>query len=200
MPICAPIYIDFAEARARNEALGNIAFQVADVSQLPWPEGYFDLIWSKYLLQWQDRPETAIREFRRVLKPCGILVCCNFDGFAVTHYPIDPALQDRVNRVFSGLVDPFIGRKMAPMLIATEFSAVAVEVEPDQLFTVIGTIDPQRRRNWEEQLAAVEPYIAKILGGEGAATEFVRDFLAFQDDPETCSYTTLLFARGMRPR
>ena len=191
-------YIAFAGARARAEALASVTFQAADVRQLPWPDGYFDLVWSKYLLQWLDQPQVAVNELCRVLKPGGILVCCNFDGFAVTHVPPDPALQERANRVFHGLIDPFVGRKMATMMFAAGLEGVSVEIEADRLYTVIGAIDPERRRNWDEQLSAARPFIAKILGGD-ATNEFIRDFLDFQDKPETCSYTVLFFAKGIRP-
>jgi ubiquinone/menaquinone biosynthesis C-methylase UbiE len=44
-------------------------------------------------MQWINDPEKAVAEFRRVTKPGGVVVCCNFDGFAITHYPEDESLQ-----------------------------------------------------------------------------------------------------------
>jgi hypothetical protein len=67
------------------------------------------------MLQWVKEPHLAIAEFGRVSKAGATVVCANFDGFAVTHWPEDPVLQPVLERVFSGLVDPFVGRKMAPM-------------------------------------------------------------------------------------
>jgi hypothetical protein len=73
---------------------------------------------------------------------------------------------------------------------------VAVHFEPDRLFTIVGQIDAERRRNWVEQLTAARPHIARILGGERAADKFVEAFLGFQDRPDTSSYTALFFVRG----
>lgn len=108
-------YIDHARMRATAEGLQNLTFQTGDVRKLPFPEGTFDIVWTKYLLQWVAEPMLAMREFARVLKPDGLLVSANFDGFAVTHEPPDPAIQPMTEFVFSNLVDPFIGRKMAGM-------------------------------------------------------------------------------------
>lgn len=102
-------YIDHARMRATAEGLQNLTFQTGDVRELPFPEGTFDIVWTKYLLQWVAEPMLAMREFARVLKPGGLLVSANFDGFAVTHEPPDPAIQPMTEFVFSNLVDPFIG-------------------------------------------------------------------------------------------
>ena len=59
-----------------------------------------------------------------------------------------------MERVFPVLVDPFIGRKMASLFALAGLVDLAVHFEPDRLYTVVGRIDPERRRNWVEQLAA----------------------------------------------
>ena len=45
-------YIDHARMRATAEGLQNLTFQTGDVRELPFPEGTFDIVWTKYLLQW----------------------------------------------------------------------------------------------------------------------------------------------------
>src|SRR5262249_23609305 len=118
-------------------------------SRIAMSDGAFEIIWTKYLLQWVAEPMQAMREFARVLKPGGLLVSANFDGFAVTNEPPDPAIQPMLEFVFNGLVDPFIGRKMAGMCRDCGLIDVDVKMEADRVFTVIGKIDPERRRNWE---------------------------------------------------
>jgi ubiquinone/menaquinone biosynthesis C-methylase UbiE len=192
-------YISYASERASQEGLHNIEFQQGNVFDLPFAGSTFDVVWSKYVLQWVKAPQLAIGEFRRVTKRGGVVVCANFDGFAVTHWPEDPTLQPKLEHVFPHLVDPFIGRKMPPMFIDAGFANINVEFEPDRLFTVIGAIDQERRGNWIEQLTAARPYIAQVLGDERQADQFVSDFLGFQDRPDRCSYTALYFVRGTVP-
>jgi ubiquinone/menaquinone biosynthesis C-methylase UbiE len=157
-------YLDYARYRAAQEGLANIEFREGDACQLLFPDDSFDLVWSKYLLQWVAQPETAIGEFRRVARKGACVVTCTFDGFALTHWPEDSVLQREVELVFPALVDPFIGRKMPSLFMANGLTNIEVAVEHDRVFTVIGSIDPERRRNWSDQLTAARPSIAKILG------------------------------------
>jgi ubiquinone/menaquinone biosynthesis C-methylase UbiE len=192
-------YVAYARDRAQGERLDNLRFEQGDIFHLPFGDGAFDLVWSKYVLQWLQEPAPAVAELRRVTCPGGSVICSSFDGFAVMHWPEDPILQADAERVFSGLVDPFIGRKMASLFAQAGLTDLAVHFEPDRLFTVVGQIDAERRRNWVEQLTAARPHIARILGDEGLADTFVEAFLSFQDRPETSSYTTLFFVRGTVP-
>src|SRR5207344_2523466 len=78
-----------------------------------------------------------------------------------------------------------------PHLPQAGLTDLAVHFEPDRLFTNVGQIDPERRRNWMEQLTPARPHIARIMGDEGLADQFVDAFLSFQGRPVTSSYTTL---------
>jgi SAM-dependent methyltransferase len=193
-------YVSYARDRASQEGLQNVEFRQGSVFNLPFATASFDVVWSKYVMQWIDEPEKAVAEFRRVTKPGGVVVCCNFDGFAVTHYPEDKALQRQILTVFPGLVDVYIGRKTAHIFHTCGLIDISVVFEMDSLFTTVGSIDPQRRENWVAQLAAARPHIAKILGSDAMAREFGDSFIRYYDRPDTSSYTALYFVRGRVPR
>jgi ubiquinone/menaquinone biosynthesis C-methylase UbiE len=112
-----------------------VEFTLASVCDLPFANSSFDVVWSKYVMQWINEPEKAVVEFRRVTKPGGIVVCCNFDGFAVTHYPEDEGLQRQVLTVFPRLVDVHIGRKTAAIFHACGLIDISVNFEPDALLS-----------------------------------------------------------------
>ena len=82
-------YVVYAQGRAKEDGLQNVEFRQGSVFDLPFANASFDVVWSKYVMQWINDPEKAVAEFRRVTKPGGVVVCCNFDGFAITHYPED---------------------------------------------------------------------------------------------------------------
>ncbi len=192
-------YIDYARSRGEAQGLRNLTFETGDVRQLPFPDGAFDIVWTKYLLQWVTDPMRAMGEFARVLKPGGLLVSANFDGFAVTHEPPDPAIQPMAEFVFAGLVDPFIGRKMAGMCRASGLTDIGVCMEVDRVFTVIGPIDPQRRRNWEIQWSGARHRAAELLGSKALADAFFEKFIAYQDRPDTATYCTLYVVSARKP-
>jgi ubiquinone/menaquinone biosynthesis C-methylase UbiE len=189
-------YLDFARSRARAEEIRNLVFRAADVFALPFADATFDVVWTKYLLQWLKEPKRALRELKRVTRPGGMIVSCDFAGFAVEHFPVTPEFDRQARHVMSALVDCDIGRKVAPMMISLGLHDVKVEIETDKIFTVIGRIDTERRWNWEKQLQAARPHLIQIIGSEAGADQFVEAFLRNYDDPATCSITTLHFTQG----
>ena len=124
------------------------------------------------------------------------MVSCDYAGFATEHFPIDAEFEGQVRDVMARVVDGNIGHKVAPFMIALGFRDVRVDMETDTLFTVIGSIDADRRRNWETQLQAIRPHLLKLLGSELNADRLLKRFLAYYDDPATCSFTALCFTRG----
>ena len=96
----------------------------------------------------------------------------------------------------AALVDGNIGRKVAAFMISLGFRDVSVEMETDTLFTVIGSIDAERRWNWEKQFQAARPHLIQIVGSEAEADRLIERFLAHYDDPATCSFTALYFTGG----
>ncbi|MBR0795254.1 methyltransferase domain-containing protein [Bradyrhizobium jicamae] len=192
-------YVDYASRRAEAEGLRNVTFETGDVRELPFADGVFDIVWTKYLLQWVADPMSAVRDFARVLKPGGLLVSANFDGFAVTNEPPDPAIQPIAEFVFNGLVDPYIGRKMAGMCRECGLIDIDVKMETDRAFTVIGSIDQERRRNWEIQWSGAKHRTAELLGSQALADAFIEKFMAYQDRPDTATYCTLYIASARKP-
>ena len=193
-------YIDYARRRGDAEGLGNLTFEVGDVCRLPFADASFDIVWTKYLLQWVADPMAAMREFVRILKPGGLLVSCNFDGFAVTHEPPDPVLQPLVEYVFANLVDSFIGRKMPGMCRTAGLVDIGVEIEADRVFTIVGKIDPQRRRNWEIQWAAAHQIVTRLLGSAEMAAAYNDAFMRYQDREDTSSFCSLYVVKARKPR
>ena len=189
-------YLDFAEAVARSENIPNLTFQCADVFALPFPDASFDVVWTKYLLQWLKAPRKALAELKRVTKPGGFVVSCDYAGCGIQHFPIAPDLDREIHEVITQVIDCDIGRKVAPFMIALGFDDVNVEVEIDTLLSAIGSIDSERRLNWEKQFQAAFPHIVQITGSKPNAERLIECLLAHYDDPMTCSFTELYFTRG----
>ena len=192
-------YLDFARRKAASENLTNVKFEKGDVRALPFDDATFDIVWHKYLLQWVGDPQAAMYEFARVTKPGGLIVSCNFDGFAVTHEPPDPAMQPLAEYVFSQLVDPFIGRRLAAMSRQAGLIDIQVAMETDNVFSVVGKIDAERRNNWEVQLKAAREQIIKHLGSAAMADAFIDSFMRYQDREDTASYCMLFIVSGRKP-
>ena len=105
-------YLDYAKRRARSEHLENVQFQFADVFALPFTDASFDVVWTKYLLQWLKEPKRALKELKRVTRPGGVVVSCDFASFAIEHFPVNAKFEREVRRVMTSLVDCDLGRKV----------------------------------------------------------------------------------------
>src|ERR1700687_4008470 len=68
---CRLIGVDFQEQVRSNS---RIEFRVcADLKRLPFPDGFFDVVNCRLVIEHMEMPETALKEFHRVLKPAGRL-------------------------------------------------------------------------------------------------------------------------------
>lgn len=195
-----PHYIDYARKKAAQEGLLNVTFMQGDVFSLPFEQPSFDVVWTKYLLQWLKEPKKALAEFKRVTLPGGFIVSCDFDGFVVEHFPIERTFEEKLRSVMSSLVDTQMGRKVAPYMMELGLQGVTIEIEKDRVFTVVGAIDEERRRNWAIQWSAALPHIVSQFPSEIDAREFVNRFMAIHDDPKTSSITTMIVSSGMVPK
>lgn len=192
-------YVKYAAEHAKDENLHNIRFEKGDIFSLPFENDTFDLVWSKYVFQWVNDPIHAVEEFKRVTCRGGKIVCCNFDGFGVTHYPIDELLQEDANRFFHSVIDPFVGRKMYWMFQQAGLLDIKVDYEPDASFTISGAIDKDHRENWVDQLKAAFPAAVKCFGSEEKAQSFVDRFLEYHDREDTFTSCSLYFVEGIVP-
>jgi hypothetical protein len=77
---------------------------------------------------------------------------------------------------------------------------VDVKMEADRVYTVIGKIDPERRRNWEVQWSGARNPTAEFLGSEALADAFIEKFMAYEDRPDTATYCTLYIVSARKPR
>lgn len=198
-----PRYIDFARRQAATEGLGNIAFELGDVLQLPFADASFDIVWSKHLLQWVGRREDALAEFRRVTRPGGRIVACNFDRFCLAHYPTDERLQAETEAWFRAANREFgfdndLGRKLPHLFKRLGLQDVKADFIPDRAFNGFGG-DPERRWNWETQFRSAMPFTVKVFGGEAAAADYTRRVMERFNDPEVYVYCTLFYVEGRVP-
>jgi len=82
------VALDFTEGMLRQvellaaeRGLANLVTQRGDVEALPFADGEFDLVVSRYSAHHWPHPAQAMAEFRRVLKPGGRVILSDVVGF-----------------------------------------------------------------------------------------------------------------------
>lgn len=68
-----PAMIERARALQLNRGLGNVTWDVGDVRHLPYADGAFSIVTSRYALHHMTEPEPVVREMRRVCRVGGVV-------------------------------------------------------------------------------------------------------------------------------
>ncbi|MGA6126581.1 MULTISPECIES: methyltransferase domain-containing protein [unclassified Microbacterium] len=119
-----------AQAHAVAEGVTNVTFATADAYRLDAADGFFDIVHTHQLLQHLARPVDALREFRRVAGPDGLVAAREVDYAGIIIHPHIPALDDwldlllRMGRTNGG--EPSAGRRLKAWARAAGFADVAV--------------------------------------------------------------------------
>ncbi|WP_173924077.1 class I SAM-dependent methyltransferase [Agromyces sp. Marseille-P2726] len=83
----APEVVSSSLGLARSEGVENVEFRVGDAYSLDLGDGAFDIVHAHQLLHHLARPIDTLREFRRVLKPGGLLAVRDVDYGGVIWSP-----------------------------------------------------------------------------------------------------------------
>jgi SAM-dependent methyltransferase len=192
-----PEYLNYARGRVSVEHSPNLSFEQGDIQSVPFAESVFDVVWSQWVLYFLPRPDLALRECRRVLRPGGVVLIALDEKPLLTSFPEDVALQQRLEKVAFAFADVALARKLPPMLREAGFTDISVEIETCKSLTILGSIDSDRRRNVEDHLDPIMVPIGTILGGPAQAERFRSDLLAYLDRSDTCTYTMFWIVRGI---
>lgn len=82
-----------AAGLAASERVDNVDFRVGDAYDLDFADAAFDVVHAHQVLQHLGRPIDALREFRRVLKPGGLLAVRDVDYGGVIWSPASSGLE-----------------------------------------------------------------------------------------------------------
>jgi SAM-dependent methyltransferase len=118
-----------AEAEIAARGQSNVTFAVADVHELPFADGAFDVVHAHQVLQHVADPVRALREMRRVCSDDGIVGARDSDYAAFAWYPELPVLDEwlalyrRIARVNGG--EPDAGRRLLAWARRAGFAQVS---------------------------------------------------------------------------
>ena len=128
----SPEIVEKARGYAAERALDNLAFEVGDAYALAHADDSVDVVHAHQVLQHLERPVDALREFRRVVRPDGVVAARDVDYEGVIWYPLVPGLAEwrdlylRVHRAVSG--EPAAGRRLKAWAREAGFAEVTSSV------------------------------------------------------------------------
>lgn len=135
--------------RARNP---GIRFRYADALDLPFDDGEFDVVTISFGFRNVNDPERALAQMRRVLKPGGRLVICEFSR--PVFGPFDTVYREYLMRAF-----PPVARLISSNPASYEYLAESIRAWPgqDELARVIADsgFDRVQYRNLSGGIVAI---------------------------------------------
>ncbi len=122
--------LDQARRRIEGQGIGNVQFQRADISHLPFGQECFDHVFLCFVLEHLAEPVRAVQKLKEVLRPGGSLTVIEGDHGSCYFHPQTPAATAawrsliRVQACLGG--DSLIGRRLYPLLQDAGFDKIVV--------------------------------------------------------------------------
>ncbi len=201
--------VDFSEeridyARQHYGAKPNIRFVVKDLRTAITDIGTFDLIWVRFVLEYnRAESQEIVRNLKNLLNPGGWLCLLDLDYNCLSHYELPapmerilPELMKHVDEKYN--FDSFAGRKLYSYLYDEKYENIQVELTAHHL--IYGKAREADVFNWTRKIDVaadlLRPLFTNYPGGiEGFKGDFRRFFL----DPRRFTYTPLIMCKGRKP-
>jgi ubiquinone/menaquinone biosynthesis C-methylase UbiE len=115
-PMMNVVGVDVSPSRVRDAAqrlsgLSNARVHVGDAMSLPFDANSFDLVFSRFLMEYVPDKQGVVREMARVCTPGGVILLQDLDGQLIWHFPEDPELRAAIENVLRHLYAGSIGEK-----------------------------------------------------------------------------------------
>lgn len=195
-----PDRINFAKMKAKRLKL-DITYICANVYSLPLNNNTIDFIWSRFLFEYLGQPLKALTEMKRIAKINASVCVGDLDGNCMFHYPQTKQFQHKLNLAVKKLssfgFDPFIGRKLYSYFRKVGFKKICVHIYP--YHNIAGKIHQKALNNWTSKVDLIGDFLKKTsLNKSNFIGAFKKDFISFIKDPDTFTYSILIFVKGLK--
>lgn len=104
---CLGIDVSETAIRLAKKKYEKLSFQVGDLEELPLKDNKYDLVYSAFVLEHVDNPETIIKEAIRITKPRGNLVFIA-PNYGSPNRTSPPSKASRVSKLITGFLQDVI--------------------------------------------------------------------------------------------
>jgi ubiquinone/menaquinone biosynthesis C-methylase UbiE len=196
-----PLFIEKAKKAAVDEGIRNVHFELGNVDELEYEDGFFDLAYCNVVLMHMKDPVKTITELRRVTKKGGFVAASDVDDDTMLMYPTAPKFYKLwskfAKRAATKGMDRHIGRKLYS--IFSKAGLYSTEIYPLPL--IVTQRDKQALETLIQQWILVLEQDKNDLIKEGVATrneykEVAKEAKKFSDTPGSFLMVTFFLALG----
>jgi ubiquinone/menaquinone biosynthesis C-methylase UbiE len=192
------------EARDHLKRHENIKYKFveAELNSIPIKTATADFVFCRFVFEYLQDPKSVLSELIRILKPGGRLVVGDLDYNCMTHYPIDPQLEQNLHEILKVLekqkfIDPFVGRKLYTWFYEAGLKSIRVNLAAHHLF--YGSLPKSDDFNWKAKFDQVsKQHIEGKLELSFCPKKFSLKIMEFLRKPERFSYTPLILVEGTK--
>lgn len=153
----------------------EVEWREADAESLPFAAGQFDVVMSQFGHMFAPRPEVAVAEMLRVLKPGGTIAFSTWppDGFVAQMFALTARYAPPPP---PGVASPVLWGE--PTIIRERLGAAVHDLLFERDLMLVNTLSPQHVRHFTERTAGPILKLVEVLekGDPARLTEFRREF------------------------
>jgi SAM-dependent methyltransferase len=182
----------------------GIEFMVHDLRETFVQGGSFDLVWLRFVLEYNlSESRKIVENLDSLLRPGGALCLLDLDYNCLTHYELPERMERALVLLMKRLeedfnFDPYAGRKLYAHLYDLGYEQLEVRLVPHHL--IYGEVRNHDMFNWIKKVEVVSRKatgaFAEYPGGKSA---FFDDFQSFFSHPRRFTYTPLIICKGIKP-
>jgi ubiquinone/menaquinone biosynthesis C-methylase UbiE len=126
--------IETAQQAKESEGVRNVSFAPGNLYELDLPENTFDFAYARFVFQHLEKPELALSNIRKVLKPGGILCILDIDDNWTSFSPESKAFVKFIRTSGAGQKrkggNRLIGSHLFGLLRRTDYRNVSTQIRP----------------------------------------------------------------------
>ncbi len=195
--------INYAKNR-HNSGEPGIDFRVYDLRNPLEDAGLFDLIWVRFVLEYNRAESKRIVEnLTACLKPGGHLCLLDLDYNCLSHFQLPEKMEEILRKAMSKVetannFDPYAGRKLYSYLYDLGYQDIGMALKAHHL--IYGQVKASDLFNWTKKLEMALLRVSDVLEQyPGGHKKFFDDFSRFFNDPRRFTYTPLILCKGIKP-
>jgi ubiquinone/menaquinone biosynthesis C-methylase UbiE len=196
-----PLFIEKAKKTSLNEGMRNVRFELGNIDNLRYDDGFFDLAYCNLVLMHMKNPVKTVAELKRVTKKGGIVAASDTDDGALLIHPPMPRFSDLWSRFGEWAnkrgMDRQIGRKLYSIFSETHLNPIKIHPIP----MLATQQDPDELRGIVYQMAQVLGQSKDAMIKEGVASTrlfeaSIKETRNFLDNPKSCFMYLVFLAVG----
>jgi len=188
----------------KQRAITNIDYASGSVYNMTdIKDKSFDFVWSRFLLEYLEKPEDAIKEMKRITKENGTLAIADIDGNCIFHYPMSSKFELGLNNVLQVIqktgFDPFVGRKLFTYFINAGFKQEDIKVSILPYHQIMGTPPDDIFESWKRKINILEQNFKVLAPEKYVDNKWVfNEFLEHIKSSKTMTYSNIFIVSGKK--